>query len=186
MVVSGLTFGIFVGYLGAIQSIFEDIFGVKEKFPLFFGCLALCIGSATFFNSKLVMALGMRKLIKTAFSFMALIGNTFVLYLVFFTNHEPPLWLFMAYMMLTFFSVGFLFGNLNALGMTPLGHVAGMASALLGFFQSTIAAVVGIFLGRYFQGSITPLVMSFAGISLISLLFMFLESRHFDSLKLKE
>ena len=61
MLVSGLVFGIFVGYLGAVQSLFEELFEVRESFPLYFGMLALCIGSATFFNSRLVMALGMRK-----------------------------------------------------------------------------------------------------------------------------
>ncbi len=184
MLVSGLVFGIFVGYLGAVQSLFEELFDVRETFPLYFGMLALCIGSATFFNSRLVMALGMRKLILIAFTFMTVIGNLFAGYLVFFAQNAPPLWMFMAYMMMTFFSVGFLFGNLNALAMTPLGHVAGMASALLGFVQSTFSSIIGIFLGRFFQESITPLVLSFALISLVSL-FLMLEERHFFNRQLE-
>ena len=42
---------------------------------------------------------------------------------------EPPLWLFMGYLLLTFFGVGFVFGNLNALTMEPLGHIAGIGAA---------------------------------------------------------
>ncbi len=45
---------------------------------------------------------------------------------------KPPLWLFMGYMLLTFLGVGFVFGNLNALTMEPLGHIAGIGAAVLG------------------------------------------------------
>src|SRR5690606_8007724 len=114
MIVSGLLFGIFVGYLGAVQEIFSILFNVGDQFPLYFGILALSLGAASFFNARLVMALGMRRLIFLAFLSMAILSNLFAMYLTLMQVGTPPLWLFMTYMMLTFFSVGFLFGNLNA------------------------------------------------------------------------
>lgn len=174
MIVSGMVFGIFVGYLGAVQAIFFDLFHVKEQFPLYFAMLALSIGMASVFNARLVMALGMRKLILLAFTSMAFLSNLFVIYLYLNQIDNPPLWLFMIYMSLTFFSVGFLFGNLNALAMQPLGHVAGIGSALLGFTQSSLSVVIGVFLGRFFHDSIIPLALSFGAISLLGLaLFIF-------------
>jgi MFS transporter, DHA1 family, multidrug resistance protein len=177
MVVSGLVFGIFVGYLGAVQDIFSSIFKSGEQFPIYFAILALSIGAASFFNSRLVMALGMRRLIFLAFISMAVLSNLFALYLSLVQVGTPPLWLFMIYMMLTFFSVGFLFGNLNALAMEPLGHVAGMGSALLGFVQSLISVAVGVFLGQFFHENIIPLVLSFGTISLICILILSVEKR---------
>lgn len=181
MLVSGLVFGIFVGYLGAVQDIFSSLFNAGDRFPLYFAILALSIGAASFFNSRFVMALGMRRLIFIAFLCMAALSNLFVIYLTLVQVGPPPLWLFMLYMILTFFSVGFLFGNLNALAMQPLGHVAGMGSALLGFVQSSISVVVGIFLGRYFHDDIIPLVLSFGTISLICIFILSFERRFKNS-----
>lgn len=166
-----------MGYLGVVQEIFDKIFEVPSLFPLLFAVLALSIGSASYFNSRMVLALGMRKLILIAFLAMAIVSNFFALYLEWVQTGRPPLWLFMVYMMLTFFSVGFLFGNLNALAMEPLGHVAGLGSALLGFVQSAIAVVIGTLLGLYLHGSVTPLVMSFGTCSLVSLTLLVLEGR---------
>jgi len=178
MIVSGILFGIFVGYLGSAQEIFSRIFHMEKLFPLMFGILALSIGGASFFNSRLVMALGMRRLILGAFLWMALISNLFALYLTnYLPSTPPPLMVFMIYMILTFFSVGFLFGNLNALAMEPLGHVAGVGSALIGFVQSTISVAIGIFLGKYYHESILPLVLSFGGASLICIFILSLEKR---------
>lgn len=177
MIVSGLVFGIFVAYLGAVQGIFSNLFHVKEQFPLYFAGLALSIGAASFFNSRLVMRVGMRRLISLAFLSMAILSNIFVIYLYLTDLHTPPLWLFMTYLSPMFFAVGFLFGNLNALAMQPLGHVAGIGSAILGCVQSTISVIVGIGLGHYFHDSIIPLVLSFATISLLSLLILGFEPK---------
>lgn len=177
IVTSGLLFGIFVGYLGAVQNIFTEIFSVGERFPLFFGTLALSIGAASFFNSRLVMVLGMRRLISIAFLGMALLSIAFVGYLHFLHNGPPALWLFMAYMIATFFAVGFLFGNLNAMAMTPLGHVAGMASSVLGFLQTSISVAVGVSIGKYFHHNVFPLVLSFGVISILCIAILQLENR---------
>lgn len=179
ILVMGLLFGIFVGYLGAVQDIFARLFKVDTLFPLYFGILALSIGAASFFNSRLVMLLGTRRLLFRAFTSMAVLSNLFAALLYFGFTTTPPLWLFMIYMVLTFFSVGFLFGNLNAMAMEPLGHVAGMGSALLGFLQSTISVIVGVFLGQYFHDSIVPLALSFGIISLISIAILSLENKLF-------
>lgn len=177
MVVSGLVFGIFVAYLGSVQGIFLNLFQIKEQFPMYFAMLSLSIGLASFFNSRLVMKYGMRRIIFLAFLAMAILSNLFVLYLYVADVHTPPLWQFMLYLSPMFFFVGFLFGNLNALAMKPLGHVAGIGSAILGCVQSTVSVAVGIPLGHYFHDSVIPLVLSFATISLISLLIFGVEQR---------
>lgn len=169
---SGLLFGIFVGYLGAVQDIFANIFQITTQFPAYFAVLALSIGSASFFNARLVMALGMRRLIFLAFLGMATLSSLFALYFGYISPGAPPLFVFMPYMCVTFFSVGFLFGNLNALGMEPLGRIAGIGSAILGFTQSTISATAGIFLGRYYHHDVSNLALSFAVVAVICLMIL--------------
>ncbi|NCN42457.1 multidrug effflux MFS transporter [bacterium] len=177
ILMSGLLFGIFVGYLGAAQEIFSKLYQVGDQFPLYFGVLALSIGGASFFNSRLVMALGMRRLILYAFIFMSTLSMLFALYLTYFKISQPPFSLFMTYMILNFSSVGFLFGNLNALAMEPLGHIAGIGSALIGCIQSTISVAIGVLVGRYFHGSVAPLALGFGAVGITSILIIHLEKR---------
>ena len=45
---------------------------------------------------------------------------------------HPPLWALLTYLGVAFFCNGILFGNLNAMALEPLGHIAGVASAAVG------------------------------------------------------
>jgi len=175
ILVSGMVFGIFIGYLGVVQSLFQNIFNETERFPLFFALLALSIGAASFFNSRLVMAFGMRKIIYVALAAVFLTSLIFNTYYRFISPGSVRLEVFMVYLMSTFAAVGFLFGNLNALAMNPLGHVAGVGSALLGFLQSIISVVIGVQLGKLFFDDVLMLALSFGCISLLCALVMAVE-----------
>ncbi len=181
MIMSGLIFGIFVGYLGAVKNLFENVFQVYEQFSLIFAVLALSIGAASFFNARLVMRLGIRRLLSRALVAMVTLSILFIVYLIFWAGERPPLWAFMCYMIPIFFCVGFLFGNLNALAMTPLGHVAGMGSAFLGCVQSSMAVVVGQLIGFYFHTSVLPLAISFGAMGSVCLVILSLETRAYQN-----
>ena len=60
---SGFITGSFMVYLSASQQIFEEQYHLKEEFPFIFAGLAVSIGLATFLNGKLVLRLGMYKLV---------------------------------------------------------------------------------------------------------------------------
>ena len=61
--------------------------------------------------------------------------------------------------------VSFMFGwtasNTNSLSMDPLGTVAGTASAVFGFLQTIGGALIGMIIGRAFNGSVTPLAAGY-------------------------
>jgi DHA1 family bicyclomycin/chloramphenicol resistance-like MFS transporter len=177
ILVSGMIFGIFVGYLGVVQSLFQNVFGEVNRFPMFFALLALSIGAASFFNSRLVMAYGMRKIIYVALVAVLFFSVVFNLYYRIWSPGEVRLEFFMLYLMCTFAAIGFLFGNLNALAMNPLGHVAGVGSALLGFLQSFISVVIGVQLGKLFFDNVLMLSLSFGCVSLLCAVVMYVERR---------
>ena len=62
----GTTFGSFVGFLSSIQQIFHDTFGVGKWFPYLFAVMALFTGAALIYNTRLVMKVGMQKIVKMA------------------------------------------------------------------------------------------------------------------------
>ena len=82
----------------------------------------------------------------------------------------PPLWFMMSYLMLTFFSVGILFGNQNSLAMEPLGHLAGIGSAVVGSLSTLISMPLGTIIGQNYNGTVLPLI---AGLAILSLMSIF-------------
>ena len=78
---------------------------------------------------------------------------------------QPPLWLLMAYLMMSFFCTGILFGNINALAMQPLGHLAGIGAAVVGSLSTLISMLLGMVIGRSYDGTILPVV---AGMTILT------------------
>jgi DHA1 family bicyclomycin/chloramphenicol resistance-like MFS transporter len=83
---------------------------------------------------------------------------------------QPPLWSLMAYLMLSFFGIGLLFGNLNALAMQPLGHIAGTGAAIVGGASTLLSLVLGTAIGQFYNGTVLPLVIGFAVLSACAML----------------
>jgi DHA1 family bicyclomycin/chloramphenicol resistance-like MFS transporter len=141
----GFIFGAFLSYLGASRQIFQDALNVGDMFAIYFGVAALALGAASLLNSMLVMRLGMRLLTHWALVALVLLSGAF--FAVFQSlDGQPSVSLFMAWQLAAFFCVGILFGNLNALAMEPLGHIAGLGATVLplvgGFFSLGLAALI--------------------------------------------
>jgi DHA1 family bicyclomycin/chloramphenicol resistance-like MFS transporter len=170
-VMAGLASGGFVGYLNSAPQIFQTQYALGAQFPLYFAVLALALGGASFVNAQLVMRFGMRALSRWS---LVTLGALSLLYLLLawrFAGH-PPLWSLMAYLLLSFFAVGILFGNLNARAMEPLGHIAGVGAAVVGSLSTLLSAILGGLIGQSYNGTVLPLVGGFALLSLLSLLVM--------------
>ena len=165
---AGLIFGSFIGYLNSSQQIFQEQYGLGPLFPLYFGIGALSLGCASFLNATLVMRHGMRPLVLRALKSMSGISVVFLAIAYALAGH-PPLWLFMGYMLIVFFCSGILFGNLNALAMAPMGHIAGTAAAVIGSLSTFLSLVLGTAVGQAYNGTVLPLVLGFAVFGVASL-----------------
>ncbi len=160
-IAAGFIFGAFQGYLNCAQQIFQIQYARGIWSPLYYSALALTIGGASLMNSGLVMRYGMRALTKWFSINLAAISFLFLLVVYLLPSH-PPLWIFMTYLVISFFSLGLLFGNLNALAMRPLGHIAGTGAAMVGSFSILLAVPLGILIGQVYNGTVVPLVAGFA------------------------
>lgn len=161
MVATGLIFGAFISYLGTSQQIFQEQYGLGNLFPVFFGILAAGIGAASIVNARLVMRLGMRTLSKWALRACCVLSAGFLV-IAWALGGHPPLAIFMTYMLVCFFCNGLLFSNYNALAMEPMGHIAGVAAAVTGAVSTLVALVTGTLIGRFYDGTVIPLVAGFA------------------------
>lgn len=167
----GFIFGAFIGYLSSAQQILQTQYALGNQFAIYFGVLAASIGLASLVNAKLVMRFGMRRLSRAAMTVTALLSVPFFLLALYYQGH-PPLAQLMAYLLCVFFFFGIMFGNLNALAMEPLGHIAGLGSALVGSISTLMSVMLGIIVAGAYDGTILPLVASFAILSFLGLVSM--------------
>lgn len=162
-VCSGLAFGALLGYLNSAQQIFQELFLAGDRFALYFGLLALAIGSAFFANSAFVRKYGMRRI--TRLSNYALMGAS-LLFLPYVVLATPALPVFMLFAAVAFFCLGLMFGNMNAMALEPMGHMAGLASAFVGSGSSAISLALGTVIGQLYNGSLIPLAAGFLVLSI--------------------
>ena len=85
---------------------------------------------------------------------------------------HPPLWQFMAVFVAWFFCVGVVFGNINAMAMEPLGHVAGSASAVIGTSTTLMAVGLGYLVGGAYDGTLIPMATGFAVLTSLASVLM--------------
>lgn len=166
---AGLISGAFVGYLNSSQQIFQEQYALGDLFPVIFAVVASSVGLASFLNSRLVMRFGMRFLARRALLAILTLA-VIALGVSLLTTGHPPLLLFLAYIMLSFFCVGILFGNLNALAMEPLGHIAGIGAAAVGSISTFISAFLGAIIGQSYNGTVLPLIVGLGVLAGASLL----------------
>ena len=163
-VASGFIFGALLGYLTSAQQILQQQYSLGPRFPLYFAMVAIAIGAASLANASLVLRYGMHLLSTWSLRGILLVSIVFASVAVAWSG-QPPLWSLMAYLMTSFFGIGLLFGNLNALAMQPLGHIAGTGAAIVGATSMLISLVLGTWIGQSYNGTVLPLVVGFAALS---------------------
>ena len=175
-IASGFIFGAFVGYLSTAQQVFQFAYDTGDMFAIYFGVAALSIGAASVFNSALVERLGMRYLAWRAILLLTTISSLFLI-LVVLENGLPAFIWFMIWLLLTFFCIGMLFGNFNAMAMEPVGHMAGLGAAVSGAVSTLISLPLGWAIGVLFDGTVISLVGGFALFGALTALSMYWTER---------
>lgn len=155
--------------VSTIQPVYAETFDRADTFPLFFAASAVISMPASVVNAKLVLRYGMRIMIKSALIGIVIASAAgLTLWLVGLMN----VWVFFAWATCTFFSIGFVFGNLNALAMEPLGHIAGMAASISGAVSSVVSAMLAIPISLSFDGTPLSLLSGVLVFEVVALLLM--------------
>jgi MFS transporter, DHA1 family, multidrug resistance protein len=153
-------YGVFISYLASSEVVLDQVFDMGDWFPAFFGGTAIVMGVAMFINGRIVERVGLDRLIRSVFTGSSACV-TLLLALALVTDGEPPFWLFVVVLSAVLFGHQMLIPNLNAAAMRPLSHVAGTGAAILGMVPGVIGAIIGGLIDARFDGTITPLAISF-------------------------
>jgi DHA1 family bicyclomycin/chloramphenicol resistance-like MFS transporter len=165
----GLFFGSFLGYLNSSQQIFQDLFQTGKLFTIYFGVLALVFGVASLVNARFVQKWGMDYLCNRAVLGIIISSAIFLMVLVLLPT---SLWSFMIYASVLFFCFGLVFGNVNAMAMEPMGHVAGIASAIIGATSSIMSMLIGTAIGQMYNGTLVPVTSGFLILGIAALVIL--------------
>lgn len=166
-IIQGFIVGSFLVYISASQQIFQNQYGLVTEFPFIFAGLAISIGAAVFLNGTFVTRFGMEKLVTYALS--GFFGVSVMHILMYYGVDHPSVEVLIGFFAMQFFCIGFLFGNLRALAMQPVGHIAGIGAAITGFISTLMAVPISAFIGRFVATTTLPLFIGFSICSAISL-----------------
>ncbi|WP_299946364.1 MFS transporter [uncultured Ruegeria sp.] len=157
ILVQALCMGLLFTMLTMVQPVFDVIHDRAESFPFWFGLVALISGSASLLNAALVVSLGMRRIVTWALGLQILITGGVIVLNMMPLSPDVSFAVFVAWQTSIFFMAGVTMGNLNAIAMEPMGHIAGMAASVIGSIATVLAAAIAAPIGLLFDGSITPL-----------------------------
>ena len=169
-ITAGLVFGILVSFLNIAQPLFQDHLLVGNSFALYFSLGALSVGIGAIINSRLVLIFHPQKIVMLSLYLTALCAIFFYFLILF--NLKITSFTVMAFLIPIFFLFGFLFGNMNALALTPMGHIAGTASAVIGTTSIIIAIPIGSIIAYYYKGPLDNFVQLIIVVSLINIFLL--------------
>ena len=138
--IAGLMFGYQLSFQSQSPPIFSENFGITDEYAFYIGLISMAFPIAIFMNGFFVNRLGMINLVKYSLmvmftiTLMALIFN----YLLSAFSYFP----FFFFVMFThMLCVGFVFGNIIALILEPLGRVAGFGASVSSAISTVVALV---------------------------------------------
>ncbi len=160
-----LGYGVLFGFISSAQPITDRAFGQGALFPLWFALVALASAAASLANSRLVGRLGMERLARRALGTSAAGSALYALALLAGLDGPAAFAGWLVWGAVVFAGMGFSLGNLNALALESLGHVAGTASSVVTAVATTGAVPLAALAGLSFDGSPTPVVLALAAMA---------------------
>ncbi|WP_317993365.1 multidrug effflux MFS transporter [Bartonella gliris] len=153
------------------QQTYEGIYNLGLWFPIAFAIGAAFQALSSFFNSQLVGRLGMRRI---AHSMLLLFCITSCLWFVgsLLTAGIIPFPFYMLLFCILMFTCGGMMANFNTLALEPVGEIAGTASSVSGFLQTSIATGLSFFIAQQFDETTIPNSAGFFFLSLIAILLV--------------
>jgi DHA1 family bicyclomycin/chloramphenicol resistance-like MFS transporter len=156
IIVQTLSLAMLFSLLVLIQPTYQYVFDKLDSFPYWFGAIALSSALSSFLNAMLVIRFGMRRLVTIALLMQITLSG--VVLLGYGHISAQGFGIFAVWQAFVFFQAGLTIGNLNAIAMEPMGHIAGMAASVIGAVSTMFAAIIASPVGLLFDGTIRPLV----------------------------
>lgn len=158
IIATGLVFGAQLTYLSLSAEVLASVYGITTGLPYIFALLAGGIGLASFLNGRAVAHFGSASLARAGFWGLSLTGCALT-FAALITDGAPNIALFISLSIGAFFSIGILFGNLNAMALVDLGQMAGIASSVIASVSSLIATFFALGIAAFGTETVMSLAL---------------------------
>lgn len=170
-------FGSFAAFLGSIQLLFDDVYHRGDQFAYYFAGMSLFMGAVIFAGSRQVKKVGADRVIIVALPAAVVLSIAVALW-SWQAGGQPSFLIWFA-LITVINSLRTLVNPLiQAQAMEPMGAQAGTAAAVIGTITLGGGAILASFVDQAIAGSVTPLVVSYAGYGVLGLAFALWARRH--------
>lgn len=143
------------------KQLFTDTYGQGETFTRWFALMALLSAIVNLTNARLVMRLGMRKIVNWAYGWQTVTSALFLVLLLGGVVPETfgfPVFFLWAIGLMGI--AGLTFGNLNSIAMQYKGNIAGTTASVISAISIFFSAFIAAFVGQAYDGTVVPLVIA--------------------------
>ena len=170
--VQTLAMSIMFATLMLVQPVFDQVYDRAGSFPLWFGLIALISGASSLMNALLVVRLGMQRIVTLTLGAQIVLSAAMLFFGL--GNLPEPFGFgfFLIWEISLFLQAGLVLGNLSALAMEPMGHIAGIAASVIGAVSTVLAALIASPIGLRFEGNLDLLTTSVLALAATGFLLM--------------
>ena len=170
-------FGSFAAFLGSVQLLFDDVYDRGDQFAYYFAGMSVFMGAVIFAGSRQVKRVGADRVIMMTLPTAVVLSIVMALW-SWQAGGRPSFLIWFA--LITVINSLRTLANplIQAQAMQPMGDLAGTAAAVIGTITMGGGAILASFVDRAIAGSVTPLVVSYAGYGVIGLAFALWARRH--------
>lgn len=156
-----LGFGQMFSMLMSSKQLFTETYGQGDNFTKWFALMAVLSAAGTLINARLVMRVGMRRIVNWTFGLQAL-SSAVLLVLV--AGGVLPDWaqfpVFFVWASGLMGVAGLTFGNLNAIAMQYKGNIAGTTASVISAISTFFGAMIAAAAGQSYDGTVVPLAVA--------------------------
>lgn len=148
-------YAIMISFIGGIELIIDEVLGHGDRFALLFSLVALGLVAGSLSASRLVGRFGAHRLVAAA-SILLVVSTAALTAVSRLNGGRPNTVLFLGVTTVVLFASTIIVPTANAAALEPLGHVAGMAAAIIGVSSTAGAALLGSLTDRAYDGTVGP------------------------------
>jgi DHA1 family bicyclomycin/chloramphenicol resistance-like MFS transporter len=168
IILQTLAFGMLFALLSAVQPIFDIAYGQGDRFPLWFAVIAVCSAGGSALNARLIRTLGIRQMVGTVFALQVVVTGLLLAALFAGLPRDVEFALVLIWSIGIFMQGGLTIGNLSALALEPVGHIAGMAASITVALATVGSVAIAAPIGLAFNGTAVPVVAGLLVLAVIA------------------
>ncbi len=147
-------------FISGSSFVLIDYYGLSpQRFGSAFGFVVTGYIIGTIASAKLTLKLGVQRMVLMG-AVLGAAAGTLMLALALFGPHS--VWAILLPMAIYLAAAGLIMPNAMGGALAPYAKMAGAASALMGFVQMGLAAVAGVVVGHFYNGTAVPMTASIA------------------------